>query len=81
MDIKEILRGLPSSGSGQNPVIGSCEYDNVSSNSIKGVEILDQLSNYQLLKDCPWNLFPYYIEGKVIYILDIRSFRTVKLLW
>jgi hypothetical protein len=33
------------------PEAGSCEYINEPSNSIKGGEILDRLSDYQLLKD------------------------------
>jgi hypothetical protein len=31
-------------------VAGSCEHDNEPSGSIKGVEILDQMSDHQLLK-------------------------------
>jgi hypothetical protein len=37
---------VDSYGSGQSPVEGSCEYDNEISGSIKGREILGQLSDY-----------------------------------
>jgi hypothetical protein len=36
-------RGLNSSGSGQRPVACSCERDNESSGSIKGIEFLNHL--------------------------------------
>jgi len=37
---------LDSSGSGQGLVVGSCEHGNEPSGSIKGRQILDQLSDY-----------------------------------
>jgi hypothetical protein len=41
---------LNSAGSGQNPVVGSCEHGNEPSSSIKGGEFLDELSDSQFLK-------------------------------
>jgi hypothetical protein len=38
--------GLDSSGSGWRPVAGCCEHGNEPSGSIKGMEFLDQLSDY-----------------------------------
>jgi hypothetical protein len=40
-------------------VAGSCEHDNEPSGSIKGGEFLDQLNDYQDLKDesVPWSQF------------------------
>jgi hypothetical protein len=38
--------GLDSSGSGQGPVVGSCEHGNYPSGSIKGGEFLDYVSDY-----------------------------------
>jgi hypothetical protein len=37
--------GLDSSGSGQGPVVGSCDYSNEISGSIKRGEFRDQLSD------------------------------------
>jgi hypothetical protein len=41
---------LDSAGSGKKPWLGSCEYGNESSGSMKRNEFLDQLSDYQFLK-------------------------------
>jgi hypothetical protein len=49
--------GLDSSGSGQRPMAGSCEHGYELTGSIKGGRFLDQLNNYQLLKEdfAPWS--------------------------
>jgi len=43
--------GLNSAGSGWSPVAGSCEHGNEPSGSVKGDGVLDQLNDYQLLKE------------------------------
>jgi hypothetical protein len=49
---------LDSSGSGRVPMAGSSEYINEPLGFIKGEELLDELSDCQLLKDCaPWGRF------------------------
>jgi hypothetical protein len=49
--------GLDLSGSGQGPAAGSYEHDNELLGSINGKELLDQLSDYQLLIkiSAPWS--------------------------
>jgi hypothetical protein len=42
--------GIDSSGSGQGPVVDSCEHSNKSSCSIKYCEFFEWLSNYWLFK-------------------------------
>jgi hypothetical protein len=44
--------GLDPSGSSQGSVTGSCELGDTRSGSIKVGEFLDNLSDYQLLKEC-----------------------------
>lgn len=41
---------MDTSGSGQEPGAGSCEYGNETSGSLKGKELFDQLSDHQLLE-------------------------------
>jgi hypothetical protein len=50
-------RVLDSIGSGHGPMVVSCEHDNEQTTSIKSGESLDQLSDYQLLKEdsAPWS--------------------------
>jgi hypothetical protein len=43
--------GLDSTSSCQGPVAGSCEHGNNNSGSIQRQELVDQLSNYEFLKD------------------------------
>jgi hypothetical protein len=66
--------GLDSSGSGYRQVVGSCEYGNESSGSIKGREFLDQLSDYQILtKDyapCHYR-FMYYLCPSYFSLLPL----------
>jgi hypothetical protein len=38
---------------GQGPVVGSCKHGNEPSTSVKGEELLDYLSDYQLVKKNP----------------------------
>jgi hypothetical protein len=45
-DLEETDRELNSSGSGQGPVAGSCEYCLKPSDSVKGWEFLGHLSHY-----------------------------------
>jgi hypothetical protein len=49
--------GLDSSGSGYEPVAGSCEHGNKHSGSIKGGEFLRQLSDCWLFEkdSAPWS--------------------------
>jgi hypothetical protein len=42
---------VDSSGSAWDPMVGCCEHTNESSACMKGARFLDQLSNYQFLKD------------------------------
>jgi len=42
---------MDSSGSGQEPVMDSCEHGNETVDSIKGVRFCDKLSYYQFIKD------------------------------
>jgi hypothetical protein len=48
---------VDASGSGYDPVAGSCEHGNEPWDSIKGEEFFDQLNYYQLLKKqfAPWS--------------------------
>jgi len=48
--------GVDASGSGEGPVVDSCEHGNESSGFTKGDKFLYQLSDYQLLKKdyAPW---------------------------
>jgi hypothetical protein len=64
--------GLDSSGSGQVPVAGSCEHCNESSDSIKGGEFLDQLTDCQHRKDsAPWSYLIVY--NKVLCVHNRMS--------
>jgi hypothetical protein len=49
--------GLVSSGSGQGPVVGSCEHGNEPSDSIQCCEILEKPGDCRLLKKdpAPWS--------------------------
>jgi hypothetical protein len=48
---------LESCGSGRSPVAGCCEHGNEHSSSIKGGEVLGQVSDYRFLKKgpVPWS--------------------------
>jgi len=48
---------MDASGSGQGPMMGSCEHGNKPSGSIKRGEFLDYLSDCWLLKEdsAPWS--------------------------
>jgi hypothetical protein len=48
MSVREISCGLDTSDSEQGQVVGCCEHGNEHSDSIKGEELVDQLSDYQL---------------------------------
>jgi hypothetical protein len=54
--------GLDASGVEQGNVAGSCEHDNEPSGSIKGGQLLDQLSDCWLLKkdSAPWSYLISY---------------------
>jgi VanZ family protein len=50
-------------------VVGSCEHSNKPSGSIKGREFLDQLNDYQHLKDsAPWNWLVTKIYMKLRFL-------------
>jgi hypothetical protein len=52
LDLKEIGYGLYASCSEQDSVVGLCGYSNLPLGSAECSEFLNQLSGYQLLKDC-----------------------------
>jgi hypothetical protein len=62
MDLKEIGCELDSFFTGQGPQAGSCEYGNKPSNSIKGGEFLNWVSDYWLLKK---NSAPIELVGQL----------------
>jgi hypothetical protein len=57
--------GSKSSGSIYGPVAGSCEHGSGHSVSIKGAKFLDQLSDYELLKEdsAPWSYLVVWLVG------------------
>jgi hypothetical protein len=63
--------GLGSSGSGQGPVMGSCEHGNEPTGSIKAREFLDHHSDYKVIKKSLVSNFS--LASLQIMILNIKS--------